>query len=197
MVNLKWGIRRRMEVMTISLSSSLSTSNLKWHIRRRMEAWLASYAAGAIAGTFYNPIIEEQFIKATIHSFDRLICHCANIDKKEEIWNDRGYMGCETFFFYKFKHLFSFKILYRRLWGQIHKISLDTIVEIHLLLFPLLRLLWLSLIGFRLVDYFSEKIIAGPHGVPDPPSLAQMTFTQCTSMSELKIDPGAPPGGQI
>ena len=127
-----------------------------------MEAWLASYAAGAIAGTFYNPIIEEQFIKATIHSFDRLICHCANIDKKEEIWNDRGYMGCETFFFYKFKHLFSFKILYRRLWGQIHKISLDTIVEIHLLLFPLLRLLWLSLIGFRLVDYFSEKIIAGP-----------------------------------
>ena len=148
MVNLKWGIRRRMEVLTISLSSSLSTSNLKWHIRRRMEAWLASYAAGAIAGTFYNPIIEEQFIKATIHSFDRLICHCANIDKKEEIWNDRGYMGCETFFFYKFKHLFSFKILYRRLWGQIHKISLDTIVEIHLLLFPLLRLLckyWLIL----------------------------------------------------
>ena len=55
----------------------------------------------------------------------------------------------------------------------------------------------LSLIGFRLLDFFSEKIIAGPHGVPDPPSLAQMTFTQCTSMSELKIDPGAPPGGQI
>ena len=26
----------------------------------------------------------------------------------------------------------------------------------------------------------SEKIIVGPHGVPDPPSLAQMTFTQCT-----------------
>ena len=25
-----------------------------------------------------------------------------------------------------------------------------------------------------------EKIIVGPHGVPDPPSLAQMTFTQCT-----------------
>ena len=57
--------------------------------------------------------------------------------------------------------------------------------------------IWLSLIGFRLVDYFSEKIIVGPHEVPDPPSLAQMTFTQCTSMSELKIDPGAPPGGQI
>ena len=55
----------------------------------------------------------------------------------------------------------------------------------------------LSLIGFRLVDFFSEKIIAGPHWVPDPPSLAQMTFTQCTSMSELKIDSGAPPGGQI
>ena len=44
---------------------------------------------------------------------------------------------------------------------------------------------------------FSEKIIVGPNGVPDPPSLAQMTFTQCTSMSELEIDPGAPPGGQI
>ena len=55
----------------------------------------------------------------------------------------------------------------------------------------------LSLKGFRLVDFFSEKIIAGPHWVPDPPSLAQMTFTQCTSMSELKIDSGAPPGGQI
>ena len=50
---------------------------------------------------------------------------------------------------------------------------------------------------FRLMDFFSEKNIVGPHGFPDPPSLAQMTFTQCTSMSELKIDPGAPPGGQI
>ena len=28
----------------------------------------------------------------------------------------------------------------------------------------------------------------GPHGVPDPPYLAQMTFTQCTNMSELKFD---------
>ena len=28
-------------------------------------------------------------------------------------------------------------------------------------------------------------------------SLAQMTFTQCTSMSELKFDSVAPPGGQI
>ena len=55
----------------------------------------------------------------------------------------------------------------------------------------------LSLIGFRLVDYFSEKIIVGPHGVPDPPSLAKMTFTQYTSMSELKFDSVAPPGGQI
>ena len=54
-----------------------------------------------------------------------------------------------------------------------------------------------SVMKFRLADFFSEKIIVGPHGVPDPPSLAQMTFTQCTSMSELKIDPGAPPGGQI
>ena len=47
------------------------------------------------------------------------------------------------------------------------------------------------------MDFFSEKIIVGPHWVPDPPSLAQMTFIQCTSMSELEIDPGAPPGGQI
>ena len=45
--------------------------------------------------------------------------------------------------------------------------------------------------------FFLKKIIVGPHGVPDPPSLAQMTFTQCTSMSELKIAPGAPPDGQI
>ena len=43
----------------------------------------------------------------------------------------------------------------------------------------------------------AEKIIVGPHGVPDPPSLAQMTFTQFTSISEPKIDPGARPGGQI
>ena len=50
---------------------------------------------------------------------------------------------------------------------------------------------------FRLADFFSEKIIVGPHGVPNPPSLAQMTFTQCTSMSELKFDSVAPPGGQI
>ena len=54
-----------------------------------------------------------------------------------------------------------------------------------------------SVMEFRLVDFFSEKIIVGPHGVPDPPSLAQMTFTQCTNMSELKFDSGAPPGGQI
>ena len=54
-----------------------------------------------------------------------------------------------------------------------------------------------SVMEFRLADLFSEKIIAGSHEVPDPPSLAQMTFTQCTSMPELKIDPGAPPGGQI
>ena len=52
---------------------------------------------------------------------------------------------------------------------------------------------------FRLADFFSEKNIVGPHGGPDPLSLAQMTSTQFTSMSELKIDPGAPPapGGQI
>ena len=41
------------------------------------------------------------------------------------------------------------------------------------------------------MDFFSEKIIVGPHGVPDSPSLAQMTFTQCTSMSELKFDSGS------
>ena len=29
------------------------------------------------------------------------------------------------------------------------------------------------------------------------PSLAQMTFTQCASMSDLKFDSVAPPGGQI
>ena len=45
--------------------------------------------------------------------------------------------------------------------------------------------------------FFSKQNIVGSHGVPDPPSLAQMTFTQCTSMSELKIDSVAPPGGQI
>ena len=54
-----------------------------------------------------------------------------------------------------------------------------------------------SFMEFRLADLFSEKIIVGPHGVPDLPSLAQMTFTQCTRMSELKFDPGAPPGGKI
>ena len=37
-----------------------------------------------------------------------------------------------------------------------------------------------SVIGFRLVDLLSEKIIVGSHGVPDPPSLALMAFTQCT-----------------
>ena len=47
---------------------------------------------------------------------------------------------------------------------------------------------------FRLADFVSEKIIVGPHGVPDPPSLAQMTFTQYTSMSELKFDSVAPSG---
>ena len=62
---------------------------------------------------------------------------------------------------------------------------------------PSHTLLRLSLIGFRLVDFFSEKIIAGPNWVPDPPSLAQMTFTQCTSMPELKFDSVATPGGQI
>ena len=35
-----------------------------------------------------------------------------------------------------------------------------------------------SVMEFRLADFFYEKIIVGPLGVPDPPSLAQMTFTQ-------------------
>ena len=38
---------------------------------------------------------------------------------------------------------------------------------------------------FRLAYFFSQKIIAGPYGVPDPPSLAQMTFTQCTVLACL------------
>ena len=54
-----------------------------------------------------------------------------------------------------------------------------------------------SVIGFRLVDFLSENIIVGSHGVPDPPSFALMAFTQCTSMSELKFDSGVPLGGQI
>ena len=45
-----------------------------------------------------------------------------------------------------------------------------------------------SVTEFRLADFFSEKIIVGPHEVPDPPPLAQMAFTQCTSMSEHKLD---------
>ena len=69
---------------------------------------------------------------------------------------------------------------------------LPTVIEV-----PRIKSVSSSVMEFRLTDFFSEKNIVGPHGVPDPPSLAQMTFTQCTSMSELKIDPGAPPGGQI
>ena len=32
-----------------------------------------------------------------------------------------------------------------------------------------------SVIGFRLVDFLSENIIVGSHGVPDPPSLAKFS----------------------
>ena len=32
------------------------------------------------------------------------------------------------------------------------------------------------------MDYFSEKIIAGPHGVPDPPSVT-LTFTSSSTIS--------------
>ena len=52
-------------------------------------------------------------------------------------------------------------------------------------LFHKILLLNSYVIGFRLVDFVSENMIVGPHEVPDPPSLAQMTFT---SMSELKFD---------
>ena len=42
-----------------------------------------------------------------------------------------------------------------------------------------------------------KKIISQLWVVQEAPSLAQMTFTQCTSMSEFKFDSVAPPGGQI
>ena len=42
-----------------------------------------------------------------------------------------------------------------------------------------------------------KKLISQPWVVQESPSLAQMTFTQCTSMSDLKFDSVAPPGGQI
>ena len=44
--------------------------------------------------------------------------------------------------------------------------------------------LWLTVTGFRLMVFF-DKIIVGHHGVPHPPSLTQMAFIKCTSMSEL------------
>ena len=42
--------------------------------------------------------------------------------------------------------------------------------------------LWLTVTGFRLMVFF-DKIIVGHHGVPHPPSLTQMAFIKCTSMS--------------
>ena len=51
--------------------------------------------------------------------------------------------------------------------------------------------------SFEHANVLSEKIISQPWVVQESPSLAQMTFTQCTSMSELKFDSVAPPGGQI
>ena len=42
-----------------------------------------------------------------------------------------------------------------------------------------------------------KKLISQPWVVQESPSLAQMTFTQCASMSDLKFDSVAPPGGQI
>ena len=42
-----------------------------------------------------------------------------------------------------------------------------------------------------------KKLISQPWVVQKSPSLAQMTFIQCTSMSEHKFDSVAPPGCQI
>ena len=50
---------------------------------------------------------------------------------------------------------------------------------------------------FRNHDFFSEKIIVGPHEGVTPPPLAQMVLTQCASISELLVHHMAPPGGQI
>ena len=89
-----------------------------------------------------NNLSKQQFI----HLIDWFVI-AQILTKKKKYETIEGIWAVKPFF-YKFKHLFSFKILYRRLWGQIHKISLDTIVQIHLLLFPLLRLLckyWLIL----------------------------------------------------
>ena len=56
----------------------------------------------------------------------------------------------------------------------------------------------IPILGMRLTWFQClKKNYCGCPWVPDPPSLAQMTFTQCTSMSELKFDSGAPSGGQI
>ena len=50
---------------------------------------------------------------------------------------------------------------------------------------------------FRNPDFFSEKIIVGPHEDEIPSPLAQMVLTQCTSIPELLFHHMAPPGGQI
>ena len=50
---------------------------------------------------------------------------------------------------------------------------------------------------FRIPDFFSEKIIVGPHEGEIPPPLAQMVLTQYTSIPELLVHHTAPPGGQI
>ena len=46
-------------------------------------------------------------------------------------------------------------------------------------------------------DVLSEKIISPHTGPQIPPTLAQITLTHSTSMSELLADHNAPPGGQI
>ena len=50
---------------------------------------------------------------------------------------------------------------------------------------------------FRYGDFFSKKIIVGPHEGEIPPPLAQMVLTQRISISELFVHHMAPPGGQI
>ena len=46
-------------------------------------------------------------------------------------------------------------------------------------------------------DVLSEKLISPHTGPQIPPTLAQITLTHSTSMSELLADHIAPPGGQI
>ena len=51
--------------------------------------------------------------------------------------------------------------------------------------------------SFEHANVLSEKINFSALGGPGVTIFALMTFTQCTSMSDLKFDSVAPPGGQI